>query len=140
MKVVLNGCFDSFHDGHKHILYKAWEFAHGGTVYILVNDDKSVKQLKRTPTVSERQRCETIIKYCNLKQTAHDFTNFHVFRFGTEEELLRLIEDINPDMIIKGNDRPDVRDIVGSDRWPVCIVPRLKDKDGDISTTRQLNG
>ena len=141
MSIVVNGCFDCFHEGHQHILHNAWRLAQQGIVYILLNDDASIKRLKcRNPILNENQRQDAITQFWNSKHNKYDYTKFHIFRFSTEEELYRLIEDLDPDIILKGNDRPDVRDIVGSDKYPICIIPRLKDKDGkDISTTRKIN-
>jgi len=139
MKIIVNGCFDCFHEGHKYILEQAWRFAHQGIVYVLLNDDNSIRKLKREPIINENQRYNTIVEYWNSKHNRYDYTIFHVLHFNTEEELYKLIEDINPDMILKGNDRTDVREIVGSDKWPICILPRLKDKNGnDISTTNKI--
>ena len=60
--------------------------------------------------------------------------------FQTEDQLESIINNFKPDIIIKGNDRPDIRTVLGSKNWPVCIIPRLKDKEGkDFSTTRKLN-
>lgn len=143
MRIILNGCFDLFHDGHKHLITKALQWSDHGTVLILLNSDNSIKRLKgldrphNTYDVRKEQILALKSEWCLHNKK---YPVFYIVKFNTEKELNKLIDNFEPDLIIKGNDRPDVRDIVGSDNWPVCIVPRLKDKNGDISTTRQLSG
>jgi cytidyltransferase-like protein len=148
MKVIVNGCFDNFHYGHQFILSFAKTIAgHLGTIHILLNTDRSVKELKGEgrPKQNLKERIKEIRSYLenmDPRNPSAQFKNhWSIHKFDTEKELSKLITNIDPDIIIKGNDRPDVREIVGSDKYPVCILPRLKDKDGnDISTTRLLNG
>jgi len=145
MRVVVNGCFDCFHDGHKYLIDKAFNMAtRRGTVYILINSDISVSELKGSPRPIDlfENRLEKIYNYWK-KKTKNMFCAYgpklETYMFNTEEELKEKIDELRPDIILKGNDRPDVREIVGSDKWPVCILPRLKDKNGDdISTTNNL--
>lgn len=137
MRVIVNGIFDCLHRGHESILRYA---VNSGTeVFILVNTDRSAKELKgpKRPVQNLSQRVEALRGCMDAKIS---FLRFYIIPFDTEEQLRQTINCLEPDMILKGNDRPDVREIVGSDRWPVCILPRLKDKDGkDISTTRIIN-
>jgi cytidyltransferase-like protein len=144
MRIILNGCFDNFHEGHAYILEYALTLARLGAIRVLVNSDESVKSLKgdRRPVCHSTVRIHaisTFIKDWKLKHRLYPQTE--IIDFSTEEELKELIDEFEPDAIIKGNDRTDVKEIVGSDSWPVLIVPRIKDsEDNDISTTRQLNG
>ena len=146
MKIIVNGCFDNLHHGHKFILSYAKMIAgHEGTIIVLLNSDKSVKQLKGEdrPKQNSTKRSTDIVDFFSNMDPDNPAARFRsklkVLIFDTEEELSLLIDGEDPDMIIKGNDRTDVKEIVGSDKWPVCILPRLKDKDGkDISTTRIL--
>jgi hypothetical protein len=67
------------------------------------------------------------------------YTTTKIVPFNTEEELAKAINSFCPTVIVKGNDRPDVRKIVGSDKWPVMIIPRMMDDKGnDISTSKIL--
>jgi D-beta-D-heptose 7-phosphate kinase/D-beta-D-heptose 1-phosphate adenosyltransferase len=138
MRIVTNGIFDCFHDGHKHILNRAAKW--GKEIFILINTDESARELKgsKRPVDILKTRIDKIqghtLKFGTLGP------KWYTLPFHTEEELALIIDCLRPDMILKGNDRPDVREITGSDKWPVCILPRLKDKDGqDISTTRIIN-
>ena len=134
MKIIVNGCFDLFHDGHRYLLDLACNWADKGEVLVLLNSDRSVKELKgkNRPIDNEDDRHYNITQFC--RESSPEIC-LAVTLFSTEEELAKYIDDFEPDMILKGNDRPDVRDIVGSENWPVCIVPRLKKDGKDISTT-----
>ena len=137
MKIIVNGCFDLFHDGHRYLLGLACDWAGKGEVLVLLNSDHSVKELKgeNRPIDNEDNRRYNITQFCRESSPE---TRLAIAPFSTEEELAKYIDEFQPDMIVKGNDRPDVRDIVGSENWPICIVPRLKKEGKDISTTGML--
>lgn len=140
MKIIVNGCFDRFHEGHEYLIRYADHMAGlYGKVFILMNSDNSVRELKLRDPLPFETRKESIQEHIQNKYP-HRWKVYSIFEFETEQELYRLIDGIQPDIILKGNDRPDIREIVGSDKWPVCIIPRLKDKNGnDISTTRIID-
>lgn len=142
LSVMVNGCFDLFHDGHKHLLQYAAKLAHDGFLLVLVNTDESVQELKgpTRPVEEISERLEKVDKYLEdilLRETG-DY-NWITVEFGSEEELREYIDVFEPDLIVKGNDRPDVREVVGSDKWPVVILPRLEQDGGPVSTTRILH-
>jgi D-beta-D-heptose 7-phosphate kinase/D-beta-D-heptose 1-phosphate adenosyltransferase len=136
MRVVVNGCFDRLHSGHKYILVHALRIAHisDGKLLVLLNSDESVRRLKgpNRPLETWDIRSNKILEYLQIfaPSMMHQVTEF-----DTEEELEEHILKFHPHMIVKGNDRPDVREIVGSDRFPVLIVPRIP----GVSTTEELN-
>lgn len=142
-KVIINGCFDCLHEGHRHLIKTALKLADKGIVYILVNTDRSVRELKGTdrPINKLEDRIAAIENSYHMKLNKYTGeSTVRFIAFDSECQLLKLINYIEPTMIIKGNDRPDVRKIVGSDRWPVLIIPRLTDSNGrDISTTNILD-
>ena len=135
--VIINGCFDCFHSGHQHLLDKAFDMSRKWVI-ILLNDDFSIEQLKgRKPIDSYEVRKAKIHEYCKKNHSCYGPPYYQIHDFCTETELSVLMDRFAPDIILKGNDRPDVREITGSDKWPVCIIPRIKDKNNnDISTTR----
>lgn len=137
MKIVTNGCFDLFHDGHKHILSMAIEWAGRDELLILMNSDSSIKELKgeSRPIDNEGQRRYLITTWI---KKMYPLAKVTIATFNTEEELYEMINEFNPEMLLKGNDRPDIRDIVGSDKYPVCIIPRLQRDGKDISTSNLL--
>jgi len=145
MKIIINGCFDCFHDGHKHIIEQAILFAssnQGACVLILLNSDVSVAELKglNRPVNCYEIREYNILNHINFLYNRDGRRNHCAIRsFNTEQELTKKIEDFKPDMIIKGDDRPDVRTIVGYGKFPICIIPRIKDNNGeDISTSKLI--
>jgi D-beta-D-heptose 7-phosphate kinase/D-beta-D-heptose 1-phosphate adenosyltransferase len=135
--ILINGCFDCFHEGHKYLIRTARKFSR--KVIVLLNSDISVRKLKgiNRPIDNQETRRDNIWKYWKELGYLNGCGQIQIHYFDTEEELKLLIDKFQPDMIIKGNDRPDVRDIIGSDKWPICILPRLKDTTGEeFSTTR----
>lgn len=114
-------------------MYQAAKFANIGDLYVLVNSDESVRQLKG-PGRPIRILEERIRDIANcLLAIKH---NIYIEAFDTEEELEDIIYSFKPDLIVKGSDRPDVREICGHEDFPVVIVPRLP----GISTTEMLKG
>jgi len=139
MRVLVNGCFDCFHAGHIHILKKAVKFARNGELLVLVNSDKSTRELKGEgrPIDNEIYRTAIIASLIEdrLKLSKNYLSlSYDIRVFDSEEDLWSLICQFEPDLIVKGSDRPDVREIVGHEHFPVVIVPRLP----NISTTQIL--
>lgn len=102
--VFTNGCFDILHCGHTTYLHKASEM--GDVLFVGVNSDASVKRLKgdSRPINVEHDRAEVLD---SLKGV--DF----VVIFG-EDTPLELIEEIKPDVLVKGGDY-NIENIVGAD-------------------------
>ena len=140
MKILINGCFDLFHKGHTYLIHTALAYSYSGMVLVLINSDSSVKQLKG----KHRPYEDIVTRGHNVEKTITTWCQKHleypktkVKIFNNEEELARIIDTFEPNMIIKGNDRPDTREITGSDKWPILILPRLVDKQGnEISTSK----
>jgi hypothetical protein len=61
--------------------------------------------------------------------------------FDSEEELEAALDNLSDIIILKGDDRPDTREIMGHKNHPICILPRLKDSSSGelLSTTRMLS-
>lgn len=139
VKVFINGCFDTFHDGHKYLLNTVLDVFKDCEMLVAINSDRSVKELKGVdrPYDYLLDRSDSIIKYIDSWCCRNmEYPKVKVRPFDTEEELMYIMEKFNPDVIVKGNDR-EIKDIKGSDRWPVLVVNRIKDSSGnEISTTR----
>lgn len=92
---LANGCFDNLHDGHKYLLTEARK--HCNILFVAINDDKSVKLLKgkKRPFRRLDVRMEALM---NTELVAM------VLPFHTEEDLLELVMQINPNVLIKGAD------------------------------------
>jgi cytidyltransferase-like protein len=117
-RVIVPGCFDLFHDGHRHIIHTALFLCQDGQISIPINSDSSVEEIKGKyrPVDPYSARLE------NIQNCVRNWVRKNrVYPYLTVQE-------------IQNEQRPDVREIVGSERWPVLIVPRL---DG-LSTTEQI--
>jgi D-beta-D-heptose 7-phosphate kinase/D-beta-D-heptose 1-phosphate adenosyltransferase len=153
MRILTNGCFDLFHDGHKDLFEKIFKIFGDQINFfidllVLVNSDNSVRQLKgpERPIDNITKRIINIQRFIEKieKQYIYSSTSFkstsiklNIVSFKNEEELKKLINSFNPDIIVKGNDRPDVRDIIGNDKYPVLIIPRII-KDGELISTTNI--
>jgi D-glycero-beta-D-manno-heptose 1-phosphate adenylyltransferase len=102
--VFTNGCFDIIHLGHIDYLEKARNL--GNKLVVGINSDASVSKLKgnKRPVVNEFARMRMMAAFL--------FTDLVVL--FKEETPLQLIETLNPDILVKGNDYA-VKDIVGSE-------------------------
>lgn len=102
--VFTNGCFDLLHIGHVRYLKQAQEL--GDILIVGINTDASVRQLKgpTRPIQNENDRAEIL---ASLKWVTHTVL------FG-EETPLELIQQIRPDILVKGGDW-QIHQIVGSD-------------------------
>lgn len=102
--VFTNGCFDIVHLGHIDYLQKARNL--GNKMIVGVNSDDSVKSLKGSarPIVNEyaRQRMMASFEFVDA-----------VVLFN-EDTPLQLIQNILPDILVKGNDY-NIENIVGAD-------------------------
>ncbi|MGC9181029.1 DUF357 domain-containing protein [Thermogladius sp.] len=92
-KVLVAGAFEILHPGHLHLLKKAWEL---GRVHVVVARDSSIRRIKgREPVVPEQQRLEVVsaVKYVDTAV------------LGDEEDFLKPVEHIKPDIILLGPDQ-----------------------------------
>ena len=114
--VFTNGCFDILHPGHVQIIQRCAEMAgRYGVLVVGINDDDSVFQNKgRLPVVCLEDR---IFMIRNIA-TAH-VQEFFVIPFK-EETPRRLIQAVQPDVIVKGGDY-EPADVVGADLAKVVI-------------------
>lgn len=103
--VFTNGCFDLLHPGHVRYLRAARRL--GDVLVVGLNTDASVRRLGKSPDrplVAERDRAEVM--------AALEMVDY-VTLFD-EDTPLRLIETIEPDVLVKGGDWTADR-IVGAD-------------------------
>jgi len=127
--VFTNGCFDILHAGHVRYLEAAR--AEGDVLMVGLNSDESVKLIKdqKRPIVTQTQRLEVLSALSSV-----DF----VILFD-EPDPLKLIQDVMPDILVKGGDWAE-KDIIGADFVKinggkvvsVSLVP-------DISTSLIIN-
>ena len=110
--VFTNGCFDILHCGHLRVFQYARSI--GNHVVVGVNSDDSVRQIKGSdrPIIGQSERKEMVesIRYVDEVIIFDELTP------------LRLIEEIKPDIIIKGEDWKN-KPVVGSHIAEVKFVP-----------------
>ncbi|HIA00205.1 MAG TPA: D-glycero-beta-D-manno-heptose 1-phosphate adenylyltransferase [Candidatus Marinimicrobia bacterium] len=99
--VFTNGCFDLLHKGHVALLMRE-----GDLLIVGLNSDDSVRRLKGEgrPVQLQAERAEAL-----LKVEAVD-----VVTIFSEDTPLKLIENIKPDVLVKGEDYSS-EEIVGAD-------------------------
>jgi rfaE bifunctional protein nucleotidyltransferase chain/domain len=100
--VFTNGCFDLLHVGHLSYLSEAR--ALGDCLVVAINTDESVHAIKgpTRPVLSQQDRAEIL--------AAMEMVDFVTF-FG-EPTPQQIIEELQPDVLVKGADWP-IDGIVG---------------------------
>lgn len=118
MKVgFANGCYDLFHDGHKHFLRKAR--AHCDYLIVAVNTDESIKRLKGP----ERPKWPLFCRMSHVRNYADAVLPFN-------GDPVPLVQAIRPDVLIRGEDQTTHAEEWG-ERMTLIVVERLQ----GISTT-----
>jgi D-sedoheptulose 7-phosphate isomerase len=102
--VFTNGCFDIIHPGHIDLLERAKKL--GTKLIVGINSDKSVRAIKgaNRPFVSESDRAAIL-------QGLKSVDEVRIFDEPTPE---KLIEEIKPDVLVKGGDWAE-NEIIGAD-------------------------
>jgi len=100
-----NGCFDILHAGHVHYLQEAKRTDRA--LIVGLNSDASVRKIKgaKRPIVREQERASVLAALACVD---------HVILFD-EDTPLKLIEAVQPDVLIKGADWKH-KGAVGGDR------------------------
>ena len=99
-----NGCFDLLHPGHISLLFQAKEAS--GKLVVGLNSDTSVKILKGQdrPVQAEAARAAVLASLSSVDMVV----------LFSEETPLKLIEELRPDVLVKGADY-SVDTVVGAD-------------------------
>lgn len=102
--VFTNGCFDMLHPGHTRYLCSAKEL--GDFLVVALNSDNSVRMIKgpKRPILREQARAELV--------AALECVDL-VLIFD-EDNPLRVISDLLPDILVKGGDWTE-DEIIGAD-------------------------
>jgi len=117
-KVVLtNGCFDILHSGHVYLFEQAKTL--GDVLVVAVNDDASVRRLKgrSRPVFPLEERLEVL----SALSAVDYLVSF------SEDTPLGLVENLLPDVLVKGGDW-EPEDVVGKSEVEtvggrVAIIP-----------------
>jgi D-beta-D-heptose 7-phosphate kinase/D-beta-D-heptose 1-phosphate adenosyltransferase len=126
IKIIVNGSFDIVHLGHIRLLQYAKSFP-SAYVYVLIDTDRRIKELKGTdrPINTEYERA-TLLSELKLVD--------RVDIFDTDEELVNLIRNYDPDIMIKGSDYRN-KPIIGAE---FCKEIRFYDRLERYSTTNKI--
>lgn len=121
----INGCFDIIHVGHVEIL----KFAKQNCDYLIValDTDERIKNSKGDSrpfnALLDRKKVIESIRYID-----------EVRDFSTDDELRQMIKEINPDVMIEGEEYRD-KNIIGSENAKKILFFRRLDEH---STTKIL--
>lgn len=128
--VFTNGCFDLLHIGHLTLIKEAKKL--GDVLVIGINSDESVKNIKgkHRPIIPLEQR---------MKQLASFSDADWIIPFN-EDDPLKIIEELNPDILVKGNEYSN-KTIIGSEYinkngGNIVLLPMIP----DVSTTQIIRG
>lgn len=121
MKTIFtNGCFDLLHPGHVYFLQAAAML--GDRLFVGLNSDASIAKIKGRgrPIIPETHRANMLKELISVSR---------VIIFD-EETPLRLIKELKPDVLVKGNG-VDAHWIVGAEEvksWggEVIVIPKLE--------------
>ena len=104
MIVFTNGCFDVLHPGHVELLKQAK--AHGTRLIVGINSDESVRRIKGNgrPLFNEDERMTMLLSLESVDEV----------RIFDEQTPERLIDEIAPDVLVKGGDWKE-GEIIGAD-------------------------
>jgi D-beta-D-heptose 7-phosphate kinase/D-beta-D-heptose 1-phosphate adenosyltransferase len=132
--VFTNGCFDLLHLGHIRYLEKARSL--GDRLIVAINTDDSVRKLKGKgrPIIPEKERAELI---SSLEMVS-------LVTLFSEETPLSLIQEIRPDILVKGGDYTKEK-IVGAKEvlqygGKVEIIPYLEGYSTTLLLKKILKG
>jgi len=123
-KVLVNGSFDILHLGHLRLLNYAKSL--GDYLLVATDTDERISELKgnNRPFNSEIER---ITLLANLKAVDE------VKVFGSKEELISIIKEYVPDIVVKGSDYKDC--YLAEQEY--CKEIRFVERD-EYSTTRKI--
>ncbi len=94
IRIMAAGVFDLLHIGHLHYLQEAKEM--GDELVVVVATDETVKKQKHDPIIPQEMRRELVE---GLKPVDRAIV-------GYEEDPLKIVEEIDPDIIALGYDQP----------------------------------
>ena len=126
MRIIVNGSFDIIHLGHIRLLQYAKSFPNA-YVYVLTDTDRRIKELKGKdrPINTEYERVSLLAELKSVDR---------VDVFDTDEELVNLIRDYKPDIMIKGSDYKG-KPIIGAE---FCKEIKFYDRLEKYSTTNKI--
>lgn len=125
-RIFVNGSFDIIHPGHIHLLNYARGL--GDQLLVAIDSDARICRLKgdSRPVNNESERC--LLLY-NLKPVDT------VMTFNTDQDLVNIIKEYQPDIMVKGSDYRN-QPIIGAE---YCRSIVFFDRIEQYSTTNKIN-
>jgi phosphopantetheine adenylyltransferase len=112
---------------------------------VLINDDKYLLENKNKLIFTEYSKRKANLKEM-IREVSKEFAipgigwdqfTLSIMRFSTEEQLDSMIDDFEPDLMIKGSDYSDLSKVIGFPKWPILIIPIVKNNNGEkLSSSR----
>ena len=124
MKIIVNGSFDLLHPGHIRLINYAKSL--GDYLLVATDSDSRISELKGNDRPFNSQY-ERVTLLSNLKAVDE------VKVFNSQEELIDIIKEYEPDIMVKGSDYRD-RYIVEQE---YCKEIKFVERD-EYSTTRKI--
>lgn len=114
--VFTNGCFDLIHVGHLKVF--EWCKKQGDVLIVGINSDRSVRRLKgsKRPILPERDRAQLLAGFATI-----DYVT--IFSEDTPAKLIQLIQ---PDVLVKGGDWSADQIVGRENAGKVVRVPLVK--------------
>jgi len=124
LKIIVNGTFDILHRGHLEMLEYASKL---GSLLVCIDSDSRVKQLKG---LSRPVNCQDDRMYMLESLKFVDWVKV----FSSEQDLIDIIKDYQPDIMVKGSDYKN-KPIVGEH-----LIKEIKfyDRVEPYSTTKTI--
>lgn len=129
VRVVATGVFDLLHLGHLHFLEEAKKL--GDELIVIVARDSTARKRKHEPITPEDMRVEMIAALKPVDQAV----------LGYEDDMLRIIKEVKPDIIALGHDQDFDIDALKAEmeaRDIVVDIVRLPHLDHDLNGTRKV--
>jgi len=126
-KVIVNGTFDIIHRGHLELLDYAKSC--GSHLLVVIDTDSRVKHLKGFDRPVNNQYDRKF--HLEMLKPVDE-----VRLFNSKEELIEIIQDYKPDIMVKGSDYKG-RSVIGETFVPEVIY---FERIGEYSTSKTIQG